>query len=174
MLQTLPPWTCLLSRPLVSICSMPSLSCGGPAAASLSCRRQPNNCCGESPWRLATAQTESPLASISATIRTLSSLLHFRPRPAPVKTSSRRAGFVIALSTVSFLSLGSKPNRRLANQDIIRKAAAERRLPSMQRQGARSRRAMGPSSLLSARPPETLVRQSKFGFATMAQVYRPK
>src|SRR5450755_1584144 len=28
MLQTLPPWTCLLSRPLVSICSMPSLSCG--------------------------------------------------------------------------------------------------------------------------------------------------
>lgn len=48
------------------------------AAASLSWRRQPNNCCGDNPWRRATAQTESPPATISATIRALSSSLHFR------------------------------------------------------------------------------------------------
>jgi hypothetical protein len=34
MLQTLPPWTCLLSRTLVSICSMPSLSCGSIVGTS--------------------------------------------------------------------------------------------------------------------------------------------
>src|SRR5436190_21518033 len=79
-----------------------------PAAASLSWQRQPNNCCGDNPWRRATAQTESPLATVSATIRALSSLLHFRRRPAPVKTSSRRTGSVIALCTVSILSLTVK------------------------------------------------------------------
>src|ERR1700730_10452251 len=34
MLQTLPPWTCLLSRTLVSICSMPSLLCGSIVGTS--------------------------------------------------------------------------------------------------------------------------------------------
>src|SRR5216683_6722795 len=84
------------------------------AAVSLSCRRQPNNCCGDNPWRRATAQTESLLVSISATIRALSSSLHFRRRPAPVKTSSRRTGSVIALCTVSILSLTvkTKPKTR--------------------------------------------------------------
>ena len=61
-----------------------------------------------SPCRRATAETESPLATISATIRALSSSLHVRRRPAPVKTSSRRTGLVIALSTVSILSLTVK------------------------------------------------------------------
>ena len=46
-------------------------------------------CCGESPCRRATAETDSPLATISATIRALSSSLHVRRRPAPVNTSSR-------------------------------------------------------------------------------------
>src|SRR6185437_12458587 len=84
------------------------------AADSLNWRRQPNNCCGDNPWRRATAQTESPLATISATIRPLSSSLHFRRRPAPVKTSSRRTGSVIALCTVSILSLTvkTKPQTR--------------------------------------------------------------
>src|ERR1700724_2867771 len=61
-----------------------------------------------------TAQTESPLATISATIRALSSSLHFRRRPAPVKTSSRRTGSVIALRTVSILSptVKTKPQTR--------------------------------------------------------------
>lgn len=56
------------------------------------------------PCRRATEHTESSLATISATIRALSSSLHFRRRPAPVKTSSRRTGSVIAVSTVSILS----------------------------------------------------------------------
>ena len=46
-------------------------------------------CCGESPCRRATAETDSPLATISATIRALSSSLHVRRRPAPANTSSR-------------------------------------------------------------------------------------
>jgi hypothetical protein len=53
-----------------------------------------------------------------------------RTRPAPVKTSSRRTGSVIALCTVSIPSYRSKPNRRLADQNIIRKVAAKRRLLS--------------------------------------------
>ena len=52
-------------------------------------RRQPNNCCGDNPCRLATPETDSPLVTISATIRALSSSLNDRRRPAPVKTSSR-------------------------------------------------------------------------------------
>src|SRR3979490_3037070 len=83
-------------------------SSASEAAASLRWRRQPNNCCGVNPWRRATAQTESPLATISATIRALSPLLHFRLRPAPVKTSSRRTGSVIAICSVSILSLTVK------------------------------------------------------------------
>src|SRR6185437_13751440 len=88
------------------------------AADSLNWRRQPNNCCGDNPWRRATAQTESPLATISATIRPLSSSLHFRRRPAPVKTSSRRTGSVIALCTVSILSLTvkTKPQIRTSSE----------------------------------------------------------
>ena len=54
--------------------------------------------------RRATAQTESPLVAISATIRALSSSHQVRRRPAPVNTSSRRTGSVIAVSTVSILS----------------------------------------------------------------------
>src|SRR5262249_8583453 len=69
----------------------------------LNCRRQPNTCCGNNPWRRATAQTESP--TVSATIRALSSSLQRRRRPLPVNTSSRRAGSVIALRSVSILSL---------------------------------------------------------------------
>src|SRR6266851_282529 len=41
MLQTLPPWTCLLSRPLASICSMPSLSCGSIVGTSRGSASQP-------------------------------------------------------------------------------------------------------------------------------------
>src|ERR1700722_18613685 len=85
-----------------------SLSLEMTASASLTCRRQPNNCCGDNPCRRATPETESPLLSISATTRALSSSLQVRRRPAPVKTSSRRAGLVIALSTVSILSLTVK------------------------------------------------------------------
>jgi len=44
---------------------------------------------GDNPCRRATAETDSPLATISATIRALSSSLHVRRRPAPVNTSSR-------------------------------------------------------------------------------------
>src|SRR6185437_12687179 len=56
----------------------------------------------------------TPPATVSATIRALSSSLHFRRRPAPVKTSSRRTGSVIALRTVSILSLTvkTKPKTR--------------------------------------------------------------
>jgi hypothetical protein len=50
-----------------------------------------------------TAQTESP--TVSATIRALSSSLQRRRRPLPVNTSSRRAGSVIALCSLSILSL---------------------------------------------------------------------
>jgi hypothetical protein len=89
-------------------------SSASEAAASLNWRRQPNNCCGDNPWRRATAQTESPLATISATIRALSSWCHFRRRPAPVKTSSRRTGSVIAIGSVSILSptVKTKPQTR--------------------------------------------------------------
>ena len=41
-------------------------------------RRRPNNYCGENPCRRATAETESPLATISATIRALSFAPHLR------------------------------------------------------------------------------------------------
>src|SRR5260370_37575134 len=41
MLQTLPPWTCLLSRPLASICSMPSSSCGSIIVSSSGSTSQP-------------------------------------------------------------------------------------------------------------------------------------
>src|ERR1700687_633633 len=99
-----------------------------PARDSRICRRQPNNCCGDNPCRLATPETESPLVTISATIRALSSLLHERRRPEPVKTSTRRAGSVIALCTVSILSLAVRPNRRLADHGRLWKVSAEHRL----------------------------------------------
>src|SRR6202140_1982436 len=41
MLQTLPPWTCLLSRPLASTCSMPSSSCGSIGGTSSGSTSQP-------------------------------------------------------------------------------------------------------------------------------------
>src|ERR1700719_1943850 len=41
MLQTLPPWTCLLSRPLASTCSMPSSSCGSIVGTSSGSTSQP-------------------------------------------------------------------------------------------------------------------------------------
>lgn len=63
---------------------------------------------GDHPCRRATAQTESPLVAISATIRALSSSRHARRRPLPVKTSSRRICSVIALCSVSIPSLTVK------------------------------------------------------------------
>jgi hypothetical protein len=41
MLQTSPPWTCLLSRPLASTCSMPSSSCGSAVGTSRGSTSQP-------------------------------------------------------------------------------------------------------------------------------------
>jgi hypothetical protein len=67
------------------------------ASGSRACRLHPKSCCGDNPCRRATAQTDSPLVTVSATIRALSSALHARRRPAPVKTSS-------ALCSVSILS----------------------------------------------------------------------
>jgi hypothetical protein len=69
-------------------------NCGSSAGESAvcdacNCRRQPNICCGDILCRRATAETDSPLTAISATIRALSSSLHVRRRPAPVNTSSR-------------------------------------------------------------------------------------
>jgi len=68
------------------------------------CRRHPNSCCGDSPCRRATAHTDKPLVSVSATIRALSSARHVRRRPAPVNTSIRRTSSVIALCSVTILS----------------------------------------------------------------------
>ena len=70
----------------------------------------------------------SPLVTISATTRALSSLLHVRRRPAPVNTSCRRTGSVIALCSVIVLSLTVKTNRRLADHGFIRKVTPEHRL----------------------------------------------
>ena len=50
------------------------------------------HCCGDKGVTPHRRGPNSPLAPVSATIRALSSLLHFRRRPAPVKTSSRRTG----------------------------------------------------------------------------------
>jgi hypothetical protein len=69
-------------------------------------------------------------AGIFGQQRGLSSLLHFRRRPTPVKTSRRRTGSLIALCTVSIPSLTVKTNRRLANHHFIRKVAAGYRLHS--------------------------------------------
>jgi len=75
------------------------------ASASRNRRRQPNSCCGDKPCRRATAQTESPLDAISPTIRTFSSSSQMRRRPAPVNTSIRCAGLVLASLSVTILNL---------------------------------------------------------------------
>jgi hypothetical protein len=95
------------------------------ASASRTRRRQPNNCSGDNPCWRATLETESPRRSISATMRALSSSLHVRLRPAPVNTCSRRTGLVIALSTVSILSLAVREDRKVAGQDIYRKVGSD-------------------------------------------------
>ena len=55
-------------------------------------RRQPNNCCGVSPCRRATTDTDAPASSVSSTIRALSSTVQRRRPPAPVINSMRRTG----------------------------------------------------------------------------------
>lgn len=81
--------------------SSPTVASGGCRA----CRYQPNNSCDDSPWRRATALADSPLVRLSATIRALSSVLQVHQRPVPVNTSIRRSGSVIAVCSVSKLSL---------------------------------------------------------------------
>jgi hypothetical protein len=66
---------------------------------------QPNSCCGDKPCRRTTAHTESPLDAISATIRILSSSSQTRRRPVPENTSTRCAGMVLVLSSVTILDL---------------------------------------------------------------------
>jgi len=68
-------------------------------------RRQPNNCCGVKPCRRATALTDAPLASHSATISAFCSAVQLRRRPAPVKTSSRRGCSDLSKSSVSDMCL---------------------------------------------------------------------
>ena len=60
----------------------------------------------------------------------LSSSLHFRQRPAPVKTSSGRTGFVIAVCAVSIVRLTIRTEPQARRSPVIRKMAAEQRLPS--------------------------------------------
>jgi hypothetical protein len=83
---------------------------------------QPNNCCSDNPWRRATAQTESPLVAISATIRTLASSHHARRRPAPVNTSSLRIG----LRDSTMFSVHSKPNGQNQTADSQIRTSSER------------------------------------------------
>ena len=104
------------------------------AAAARALRRQPNSCCGESPCRRATEQTEAPLVKLSATIFALSSAPQARRRPAPVKTSIRRTGSVLALCSVIFLNLTTKSRRRLSNHAPFQKEAPDDRLPSTARE----------------------------------------
>lgn len=53
-------------------------------------RRQPNNCCGETPLRRATSDTFAPGFQLSMMMRAFSSSDHCRRRPVPVITSIRR------------------------------------------------------------------------------------
>jgi len=62
-------------------------------------RRQRKICAGVSPCARATALTLAPGAVLSATIRALSSALHARRCPAPVKISTRRAGAALVLGS---------------------------------------------------------------------------
>jgi hypothetical protein len=84
-------------------------------------RRQPNNCCDESSRRRATAEIESQPATTSATIRALSSAVHVRRGPAPVNTSTRRIGLVIASPTVSVRSLTVKTRPQTRRSPITGK-----------------------------------------------------
>jgi hypothetical protein len=79
------------------------------AALARASRRHPNNCCGESPWRRATEHTDASLTMLSATIRAFSSPLQLRRRPAPVNTSIRRTGSMIALCSGIILNPTAKP-----------------------------------------------------------------
>ena len=61
-----------------------------PAAPTRISRRQVKTCCGQTCRRRATSATTAPGFRVSATIRALSSADHFRRRPGPVRTSTRR------------------------------------------------------------------------------------
>src|ERR1700712_20818 len=56
------------------------------------------------------------------------SQVNVRRQPAPVSTSSRRTGLVIALPTVSILILPALVDRKVADQGICRKVGSGRRL----------------------------------------------
>ncbi len=75
------------------------------------CRRQPNNCCGVSPCRRATADTVSPPRQLSATISAFCSAVQARRRPVPVNTSSRRTGSPSGLDLCKSSVSGMCPTR---------------------------------------------------------------
>jgi hypothetical protein len=87
------------------------------ASASRNRRRQPNNCCGDKPFRRATVQTESPLDAISAMIRTFSSSSQMRRRPAPVNTSTRCAGLMLTSLSVTILNLAAQISPQTSGRD---------------------------------------------------------
>src|SRR3954452_20765000 len=79
------------------------------ASGCRACRRQPNNCCGDSPWRRATSETTAPGASVSSTRRALSSAEKRRRRPVPVITSTRRTVVPSGLSVWSSIDTRRSP-----------------------------------------------------------------
>ena len=109
-------------------CRRSALSAVSADAASRAWRRQPNNCCGESPCRRATAQTELFAHHAPATIRALSSGVQLRRRPAPVNSSTRRTGSVIALRSASILNPTVKCSPKITDHPQIRKVGPKQRL----------------------------------------------
>src|SRR5215203_834954 len=73
-------------------------------------RRHPNSCCGKSPCRRATSDTTAPGASVSSTMRALSSTDHRRRPPKPLMTSIRLSGPL-------GLSLWSSPDTKRSSTD---------------------------------------------------------
>ncbi|WP_458351525.1 amidohydrolase family protein [Methylobacterium amylolyticum] len=59
------------------------------SSARRASRRQPNNCCGVSPWRRATTETTAPGQSVSSKTAALASADQIRLPPAPLTSSSR-------------------------------------------------------------------------------------
>ncbi len=72
-----------------------------PAIRSRAWRRQPNNCCGESPLLRATSDTFAPGFRLSMTRRALSSSDRRRRRPVPVISSIRRTAVTPASAFAS-------------------------------------------------------------------------
>jgi hypothetical protein len=88
----MPATTRTVAAPItISIVPEPPGTAGAVCAGGLAVC-QPNNCCGVSPCRRATAVTFSPSAQLSATIRAFCSAVHARRRPVPVSASSRCTG----------------------------------------------------------------------------------